>query len=318
MRYMSPVWLGLNTRLKRKLLNAKSYKQFTTAFDEILKAENLEKHLSPLSSDLASDYKQAIQYYDVGFQTERMILAEEATRFIREVRERLNDEQRKETIISLLIDHSGSMKGLRMISALIAVECAVQALEECSISTEILGYTTVNWKGGQSRRAWRWAGRPSNPGRLCDLRHIIYAEAGDQPRLPWHLRLALRPDILRENVDGEALEWASSRILNSRFQQKIVCIISDGAPVDDSTLTENGGNYLYEHLSAVRKKLKSDNIKLGTLLLGDLNVPEPEILEKASEPISAGLGLLKLIRRIIFNTHEPKSISGAAPSPNSA
>jgi cobaltochelatase CobT len=195
------------------------------------------------------------------------------------------------------------MQGLRMLSALLAVDVAVDALANAGIDTEILGFTTVGWRGGRARRAWKWAGRPPNPGRLCDIRHIIYGAADRPARLPWDLRFALRSDLLRENIDGEALEWAGSRLDPGRWDRRVVCVISDGAPVDDSTLQANGnGDLLVRHLEATEKRLRSTGIVVGFLLIGRECVREPSLYERASEPQAAGLSLLALIRRALIPT----------------
>jgi cobaltochelatase CobT len=296
-----PVFIGFSRRLRPNALPKRTeYDRFTTIYDEIIAANKLPKYLPRMAHEAAKSYVQAVAAFDAAFQAERIAIAEKASELVRDLRSELKDEQRSRSIVVFLIDHSGSMKGLRMISALIAVECAVQALEQSNIATEILGFTTVNWKGGRSRRAWRWAGSPKNPGRLCDLRHIIYSEARSYPTAPWHLRYALRPDLLGENVDGEALEWAAGRVNKERWDRRVICVISDGAPVDDSTLNENGDSYLSRHLDVTRQALKERNVLVATLLLGELSVKEPDLYERGAEPMTAGTGLLRLIRRALL------------------
>jgi cobaltochelatase CobT len=192
------------------------------------------------------------------------------------------------------------MSGLRMLSALLAVEAAVEAMADAGIDTEILGFTTTNWRGGGARLAWREAGSPRNPGRLCEIRHIVYGAADRPSRIPRHLRLALRPDLLRENIDGEALQWAASRLDHARWDRRLICMISDGAPADDSTLLANEDlGLLPRHLEATENSLRAAGIVVGFLLIGDEHVREPALHERAADPEAAGLSLLRLIWRAL-------------------
>ena len=158
----------------------------------------------------------------------------------------------RDTVVSLLIDNSGSMRGRPITVAAMSADILARTLERCGVKVEILGFTTRAWKGGQSRERWIAAGKPPNPGRLNDLRHIVYKSAD----APWRrarrsLGLMLREGILKENIDGEALLWAHNRLLGRTEQRRILMVISDGAPVDDSTLSVNPGNYLERHLREV-------------------------------------------------------------------
>ncbi|NQW55015.1 MAG: cobaltochelatase subunit CobT [Rhodospirillales bacterium] len=162
------------------------------------------------------------------------------------------DTNFRDTVVSLLIDNSGSMRGRPITVAAMSADILARTLERCGVKVEILGFTTRAWKGGQSREQWLAAGKPANPGRLNDLRHIVYKPA-DAPwrRARKNLGLMLREGILKENIDGEALLWAHSRLLPRPEERKIMMVISDGAPVDDSTLSVNPGNYLERHLRDV-------------------------------------------------------------------
>ncbi|HKW55021.1 MAG TPA: cobaltochelatase subunit CobT, partial [Stellaceae bacterium] len=158
----------------------------------------------------------------------------------------------RDTVVSLLIDNSGSMRGRPITVAAMSADILARTLERCGVKVEILGFTTRAWKGGQSRERWIAAGKPANPGRLNDLRHIVYKSAD----APWRrarksLGLMLREGILKENIDGEALSWAHNRLIARSEQRRILMVISDGAPVDDSTLSVNPGNYLERHLREV-------------------------------------------------------------------
>src|SRR5436190_13822044 len=158
----------------------------------------------------------------------------------------------RDTVVSLLIDNSGSMRGRPITVAAMSADILARTLERCGVKVEILGFTTRAWKGGQARERWIAAGKPANPGRLNDLRHIVYKPA-DAPwrRARRNLGLMLREGILKENIDGEALAWAHNRLLGRPEERKILMVISDGAPVDDSTLSVNPGNYLERHLKQV-------------------------------------------------------------------
>ncbi len=162
------------------------------------------------------------------------------------------DTDFRDTVVTLLIDNSGSMRGRPISIAAISADILARTLERCGVKTEILGFTTRTWKGGQSREDWLAAGRPAHPGRLNDLRHIIYKPA-DEPyrRARKSLGLMMREGLLKENIDGEALTWAHSRLIGRPEERKILMVISDGAPVDDSTLSVNHGAYLDQHLRQV-------------------------------------------------------------------
>jgi cobaltochelatase CobT len=156
------------------------------------------------------------------------------------------------TVISLLIDNSGSMRGRPITVAALSADILARTLERCGVKVEILGFSTIDWKGGQSRRAWEAAGRPPQPGRLNDLLHIVYKTADEPWRLVRrNLGLMLKDGILKENIDGEALLWAHDRLMARREERKILMVISDGAPVDDATLAANTGDYLDHHLRQV-------------------------------------------------------------------
>src|SRR4051794_7296183 len=163
----------------------------------------------------------------------------------------------RDTVVTLLIDNSGSMRGRPITVAAMSADILARTLERCGVKVEILGFTTRAWKGGQARERWIAAGKPANPGRLNDLRHIVY-KAADAPwrRARRNLGLMLREGILKENIDGEALMWAHNRLLGRPEERRILMVISDGAPVDDSTLSVNPGNYLEKHLREVIREIE--------------------------------------------------------------
>ena len=180
------------------------------------------------------------------------------------------DQEFKDTVVSLLIDNSVSMRGRPITRAALCADILSRTLERCSVKVEILGFTTKNWKGGKSREAWNKNGKIKNPGRLNDLRHIIYKSADSHWRQSKkNLGLMLKEGILKENIDGEAIMWAYSRLKKRKEERKILMVISDGAPVDDSTLSVNSGDYLEKHLKKVVKFVESeDDIEILAIGIG--------------------------------------------------
>ncbi len=250
------------------------YKIYTKDFDEIINANELcdQKELQKLRSNLD---KQVFSFLPlitkIANRLQRKLLAQQnrnwnfnmeegyldtsrLSRIIANPQNKLTYKKEKEvefkdTVVSLLIDNSGSMRGRPITVAALCGDILSKTLERCLIKTEILGFTTKAWKGGESREKWIKNGKPSKPGRLNDLRHIIYKSA-DSPsrRSKQNLGLLLREGILKENIDGEALNWANNRLKIRHEKRKILIVISDGAPVDDSTLSVNPGNYLEKNL----------------------------------------------------------------------
>src|SRR3712207_1187369 len=168
------------------------------------------------------------------------------------------DTDFRDTVVSLLLDNSGSMRGRPITVAATCADILARTLERCGVKVEILGFTTRAWKGGQAREQWLQSGKPPTPGRLNDLRHIIY-KAADAPwrRARKNLGLMMREGLLKENIDGEALDWAHKRLLARPEQRRILMVISDGAPVDDSTLSVNSGNYLERHLRWIIEEIET-------------------------------------------------------------
>ena len=254
-----------------------NYKVFNNIYDEEILAENLagEEELAKLRiyleqqldqvkgavSRLANKLQrrlQAQQNRTWKFDLEEGFLdASRLARIITNPTTPLTYKQEseiefKDTIVTLLIDNSGSMRGRPISIAAICAEIIASTLERCQVKCEILGFTTKAWKGGKSREDWLSKDRPSNPGRLNDLRHVIYKQA-DVPlrRARLNLGLMMKEGLLKENIDGEALEWANKRLIKRSESRKILMVISDGAPVDDSTLSVNPSNYLENHLKNV-------------------------------------------------------------------
>jgi cobaltochelatase CobT len=250
------------------------YKVFSTKHDEIVHAEELcppeelerlraflDKQLSALHGTVAR----------LANRLQRRLLAQQSRSWDFDMEEGILDPARlsrvvtdpfsplsfkqerdtafRDTVVTLLLDNSGSMRGRPITVAATCADILARTLERCGVKVEILGFTTRSWKGGQSREEWLRAGKPPHPGRLNDLRHIVY-KAADAPwrRVRRNLALMMREGLLKENIDGEALDWAHRRLLGRPEQRKILMVISDGAPVDDATLSVNSGNYLERHL----------------------------------------------------------------------
>jgi cobaltochelatase CobT len=256
---------------------ATDYEAFTTRFDEIVEAEELcdEEELGRLRAYLDQQMGGLSNVVTrLANRLQRRLLAQQARSWDFDQEEGLLDAGRlarvvvnprhalsfkieretefRDTVVSLLIDNSGSMRGRPIAIAAICGDILARTLERCGVATEILGFTTRGWKGGQSREAWLTAGRPPNPGRLNDLRHIVYKRA-DEPyrRARRNLGLMMCEGLLKENIDGEALLWAHNRLIARPEERRILMVISDGAPVDDSTASANGGTYLERHLRQV-------------------------------------------------------------------
>ncbi len=269
------------------------YKIFTNQFDEIIKAEHLE------DANEASKLRKTLDQQLIGFQDvitklanklQRQLLAKQNRSWDFDLEEGLLDSSKlprivmdpynslsfkkekdldfKDTVVTLLIDNSGSMRGRPITIAAICADILSRTLERCSVKVEILGFTTKNWKGGQSREYWNKKGKIKRPGRLNDLRHIIYKGADIQWRqVKNNLGLMLKEGLLKENIDGEAISWAFNRLKKRKEERKILMVISDGAPVDDSTLSVNSGDFLEKHLKKVVKFIE-DKTELEILAIG--------------------------------------------------
>ena len=269
------------------------YKIYTSKFDEILKAENLE------NAEEANKLRKTLDQQLIGFQDlitklanklQRQLLAKQNRAWEFDLEEGLLDSSKlpriimdpynslsfkkekdldfKDTIVTILIDNSGSMRGRPITIAAICADILSRTLERCSVKVEILGFTTKNWKGGQSREFWNKKGKPKTPGRLNDLRHIIYKSADTHWRLAKsNLGLMLKEGLLKENIDGEAINWAFSRLKKRKEERKILMVISDGAPVDDSTLSVNTGDFLEKHLKKMVKFIE-EKTEIEILAIG--------------------------------------------------
>ena len=261
----------------------KNYNIYTTQFDEIAKAEKLE------SEEEITKLRNNLEQQLVGFQDlitklanklQRQLLAKQNRSWEFDLEEGLLDSSKlprvimdphcslsfkkekdldfKDTVVTLLIDSSGSMRGRPITIAALCADILSRTLERCSVKVEILGFTTKNWKGGKSREVWNNNNKPKNPGRLNDLRHIIYKNADTHWRQSKkNIGLMLKEGLLKENIDGEAILWAFNRLKKRKEERKILMVISDGAPVDDSTLSVNSGDFLEKHLKNMVKFIEN-------------------------------------------------------------
>ena len=274
-------------------VNYKDYKVFTSEYDEIAKAEQLESYeeiqklrknldqqltnFQNLITKLANKLQRqllAIQNRSWDFDLEEGLL--DSSKLPRVIIDPYNslsfkkekDLEFKDTVVTLLIDNSGSMRGRPITIAAICADILSRTLERCSVKVEILGFTTKNWKGGKSREEWNKKGKPKYPGRLNDLRHIIYKSADTHWRQSKkNLGLMLKEGLLKENIDGEAITWAFNRLNKRKEERKILMVISDGAPVDDSTLSVNSGDFLEKHLKKTVKTIEN-NSEVEILAIG--------------------------------------------------
>ena len=263
----------------------KNYSIYTTNFDEIIDAKDLVT--SDESLRLRNQLDNLIKPHlatigKLANRLQRLLLAKQNTSWNYNLEEGILDNARlhrvianpgyplsfkeetennfKDTVVSLLIDNSGSMRGRSISLAAICADIIGSTLERCQVKTEILGFTTKHWKGGDSKKLWVIKGNQSNPGRLNDIRHIIYKSADNSwRRSRKYFGAMLREGLLKENVDGEALAWSHERLIKRPEERKILIVISDGAPVDDSTLSANREDFLDNHLREIISKIENDS-----------------------------------------------------------
>lgn len=247
------------------------YHAYTTAFDVVTSALDLDTAIGRLDAKSSALVEEASQVLEMGLHPWKVRLHLLAAETSGRIRDALTREERDATVVSLLFDQSGSMKGQKALFAAASADVCQEFLRTLGIRVEVLGFTTVRWRGGRSRIQWINHRRPRDPGRLNDLLHIIYRDASDDRVSAGGpaFHQMLRPDLLKENIDGEALEWAASRLLARPESRKLLIVVSDGAPVDDATLIANGPNYLSDHWQKVIGALEVvDDIVLGAVGLG--------------------------------------------------
>jgi cobaltochelatase CobT len=248
------------------------YQVYSRDFDVTIEADALDAFMGAISDP---DREWSKRFPDVeprqlpdverDLVARRVRMDESLQQAVTRIRAEASQDILDDTIVSLLIDHSGSMRGQPILAAARAVMAGSDLLGSLGVKQEVLGFTTVRWKGGQSREKWLRDGQPSYPGRLNDLLHVIYCSVGERLQAR-HCTTMLRPDLVKENIDGEAIEWAVSRLRQRAERRKCLIVMSDGAPVDDSTLLTNGAGYLDHHLrSVVRAIEQAGDIKLAAI-----------------------------------------------------
>jgi cobaltochelatase CobT len=284
------------------------YRIYTTKFDIEIPARHLDSALGPLSpkDDVALiEAWHALQMGLLPWKTRLHIIAAEAAARLRSC---LREDERADTVVSLLIDHSGSMRGQKMLFAAATADITQEFLLTLGISCEVLGFTTLRWRGGQSRSQWKWRLRPSRPGRLNDILHIIYRTASDRRTSTGSqdFRYMLRPDLPKENIDGEALQWAAKRLTALSQRRKYLVVLSDGAPVDDSTLQANGLTYLSDHLKVVVKTIaEAGDIHLSAIGIGYQDRDFYSLLSHANAPDELGTTMIAHIERVLSGQELP-------------
>jgi cobaltochelatase CobT len=248
-----------------------AYRVFTPDYDVEVEADKISSVLGPLPDDQLEPHERAWAAFSgalQGWRTEAHLFALNSSA---RIRSRLNPAQLADTTVTILVDQSGSMRGQSMLMAAASCDVAQDYLSHLGVKVEILGFTTVRWRGGKSRERWIWMGRPPRPGRLCDLLHIIYRRADDTRASTGGpaFKPMLRPDLPKENVDGEAVLWAISRLMSRPGTRKLLAVLSDGAPVDDATLAANDLGYLDRHLREVVHAVNADkNVRIVSIGIG--------------------------------------------------
>jgi len=280
------------------------YHAFTTAFDKEVDAQGLDSVLGPLSSEAQKALDQTWDVFQTSLQAWRTSAHIAALEASGEIRRSVPDADRKDSVFTFLVDQSGSMRGQNMLLAAAAVDVAQDFVSRLGCESEILGFTTTSWQGGRSRKQWLAKGRPRHPGRLCDLLHVIYQSATEdkgEGTCSWQLRSMLRPDLPKENIDGEAVEWAAARLRKLPHARKFLIVISDGAPVDDSTLVENDLSYLDRHIRDVVAHLKTEAaITLSAIGIGHDVTPYYEDGVMVHTPEDLGQRLVEKVKELIL------------------
>jgi cobaltochelatase CobT len=254
----------------------KKYRVFTTRFDLEVRGERLSEVIGRQESSAFGDY---VSHLERALAQWRAVAEPAVTEFVDRVKAGSGGPEPGNTIACLLIDHSGSMRNQPSIIATTLATIVAECWSRLGISHEILGFTTRSWHGGRPRRHWILAGQPAYPGRLCELLHIVYRSADDTcAGAPQSIRNMMREELLKENVDGEAVMWAAERLRRRPEKRKVLLVVSDGAPVDDATLAANNGDILHRHLKEIIAAIRrASDIRLGAVGLGhDVSLYYPE------------------------------------------
>ena len=260
------VWLSFRPRRPTAVPDGPAgepYRVYTRDYDLELKADQVVARLSSASRDAGSGhFAGAAAWADAASDMEALLAEQRAAidfdAALADLRSVSPTMDPRDLVITLLIDQSGSMKGSPIAWAAVAATLVADLANRFGARIEILGFSSAGWRGGHARAQWLENGRPARPGRLCALMHVIYKSATESALGNEARRVMVHPDLLRENVDGEAILWARDRLLNRPERHKLLVVISDGAPVDDSTLQANGPNYLFRHMKAVLNDVEAD------------------------------------------------------------
>lgn len=286
----------------RRSAHMNGYKAFTTRFDRVVRFDQLDRVLGPLPARCREEFSQVWSRFAEGLADWKAEAQRAGVEASTRIRTAVPAASLADITVTLLIDQSGSMRGESMVLTAAAVEAAQDLLLDLGCSVEVLGFTTVSWRGGRARRNWKWRFRPRQPGRLCELLHVVYLDSDkDSTRIDERgFRAMLRPDLLKENIDGEAVLWASERLERRPHSRKILLVVSDGSPVDDSTLAANGPDILDRHLQDVLSTLvASGSIQLAALGIGhDVSGWYPASAT-IKGPEDLGSALIELLGRVL-------------------
>jgi cobaltochelatase CobT len=277
------------------------YKAYTTKFDVEIRADRLDSVLGPLGRN-ANAVEQAWHELQSGLLAWRTRLHISSVEAASRIRAALTEEEREQTVVTLLFDQSGSMRGQKMLFAAATADVVHEFLLTLGISCEVLGFTTVKWRGGRSRRRWFWRLWSRNPGRLNDILHVIYQSADERRASTGRreFRQMLRPDLPKENIDGEAILWAAGRLSALPARRKHLIVLSDGAPVDDSTLHENGPAYLADHLEHVVNNLKNgSDIRIAAMGIGYQAQSFYPVSSYVEAPDELGNATISLLEKVL-------------------
>lgn len=278
--------------------DGEAYTVFTTKFDRVVDARELDVVIGALTAEDQRNLDQAWHEIEFGLLSWRTQLQISSRQYSDQLHNASIGSKPKDAAVTLLFDQSGSMRGQKMLYNAATADVVQEFLVSLGITCEVLGFTTVAWRGGRSRRRWKWRLMPKNPGRLADLLHIVFRDASDKRASTGNdvYRQMLRPDLPKENIDGEAIQWAVARLRNIDCTRKILIVISDGAPVDDSTLRENGPDYLGDHLRSVIESVNLEGeIKLASIGIGYDVASFYSVTRFVEDPSRLGEELLSLV-----------------------
>ncbi len=304
------VWLSFRPRKTRCIADGPAdepYRIYTRDYDMVLSADQVVARLPGASPDGGRGHLDGAPAWERAVAEMEALLAERRAAFaagrdeaLARLREAAGAIDPRDVAVALLIDQSGSMKGSPIASAAVAATLLADLLTAFGACSEILGFSTAGWRGGHARPQWLEGGRPARPGRLCALMHVIYKSANEAGFGVEARKVMVHPDLLRENVDGEAILWARDRLAARPEPNKLLLVVSDGAPVDDSTLQSNGPSYLYRHVKSVLREAEADpQLTLGGVEINhDIEVFYG-LAERAPTPSDVPDAAIRLLQRML-------------------